>query len=156
MTFADIIDTLAKELETTIEVEDNICAVLAGGSNKSSATILIQGFDERKALLMTADLGQPPPERLERLYRALLEANDLFRDTAGATLSVDAATGNVRLQRFDAYDAVSEAGPRRALIAFASVASAWRGIVSDFRDAPDESKKEAPPQDLSNLSGFRV
>ncbi len=154
MTFADIIAVLAKELGTEIETEGDTCAVRAGADGKSSVTILLQGFDERGALLMTADLGQPPPERLERLYRTILEANDLFTDTGGATLSVNPATGNVRLQRFDPYDVMATAGASKALILFANVASAWTKLVSDYRAAPraeeDNSAKDG------NLLGVRV
>ena len=97
-------------------------------------TIWMQGYDERGAVLMGADLGVPPPERLERLYRAMLEGNDLFRDTGGATLSIDPGTGHFRLQRFDTLDALEEVGPAKALAAFADVAAAWAKIIRDFRD----------------------
>ncbi len=156
MTFADIVATLSRDFGTNIETDGDNCAVRAEGSNKSSVTVLMQGFDEREALLMTADLGLPPPERPELLYRSLLEANDLFRDTGGATISIDSATGHVRLQRFDPYIAVSEAGPRQTLLAFATVATAWSGIVHDFRDAPKEAATEPPAQNLDDLSGLRV
>lgn len=52
-------------------------------------------------LLATADLGEVPPESREALYKTLLEANDLFAGTLGATLSLNPANGRVRLQRFD-------------------------------------------------------
>ena len=155
MTFADIVAALSKEVGTEIETDSDTCAVRTDASNKASVTVLMHGFDSREALLMTADLGVPPPERLERLYRSLLEANDLFRDTGGATLSIEGATGRVRIQRFDTYDALKDVGPYQALIAFATVATAWAGIVRDFRDAP-AAKNESEEQDFSNLSGFRV
>lgn len=123
----------------------------AGAADGSSATVLLQGFDERGAVLMTADLGAPPPERLERLFRSLLEANDLFRDTGGATLSLDPATGRVRLQRFDSFDAIAEVGPARTLLALADYAANWADIVRDFRDAPDDASA-----DESAASGMMV
>jgi len=136
MTFNELVAALSKEIGSEIEIENDTCAVRTGADEGSSVTILIQGFDERGALLMTADLGQPPPERLEWLYRTILEANDLFRDTCGATLSVNPETGNVRLQRFDLYDVLMEAGPFKALTLFASVANGWAKLVRDYRDAP--------------------
>ena len=96
MTFADIVAILSTEIGATIEMEKDTCALRAGGSNKSSVTILVQGLDVRGAMLMTADLGAPPPERLERLYRALLEANDLFRDTGGATSKTSRTKNSTR------------------------------------------------------------
>jgi hypothetical protein len=138
MTFSDFIAALSKELGVSIETEGDSCAVRAGASDDSSVTVLLQGYDERGAVLATADLGAPPPERLEKLFRALLEANDLFRDTGGATLSLDPDTGKVRLQRFDALDALSEAGPAKALLAFLDIAAAWAKIIGDYRDAPED------------------
>ena len=154
MTFSEFITALEKGLGTTIETEGDAAAISTGTADGPSVIILLQGFDERDSVLMTADLGLPPPERLERLYRTFLEANDLFRDTAGGTLSVVPGTGHVRLQRYDTYAALVEAGPDKAFLAFADVAAAWAQIVRDYRDAPEEKAEE--PQDLSNLSGFRV
>ncbi|MBR4251540.1 MAG: type III secretion system chaperone [Kiritimatiellae bacterium] len=45
--------------------------------------------------------GRAPPEGREALYKTLLEANDLFAGTLGATLSLNPANGRIRLQRFD-------------------------------------------------------
>ena len=153
-TFNEFIAALGNGLGVTIETEGDVAAISTGPEDGPAVTILLHGFDERNSVLMTADLGLPPPERLERLYRALLEANDLFRDTAGATLSVDPGTGRVRLQRHDTYDALVESGPDKAFLAFADVADAWAQIVRDYRDAPEE--KAEKPQDLGNLSGFRA
>ena len=153
MIFADLIAALSKELGMEIEIENDACAVRTGAAGGASVTILLQGFDDRGAVLATADLGEPPPERLERLLRSLLEANDLFRDTGGATLSLDPATGRVRLQRFDAFDALAEVGPAKALVAFADFAATWAGIIRDFRDVPEDTKREGetPPQPASGI-----
>ncbi len=147
MLFADLVAALSKEFGMEIEIENDACAVHAGATDGTSITVLLQGFDDRGAVLTTADLGAPPPERLEHLFRSMLEANDLFRDTGGATLSLDPATGHVRLQRFDALGAVAEAGAAKALLAFTEVAAAWADIVRDFRDAPpaETEGKDAPP-----------
>ena len=154
MTFNELVAALSKEIGGEIETEGDTCAVRTGADESSSVTILIQGFDERGALLMTADLGQPPPERLERLYRTILEANDLFRDTCGATLSLNPATGNVRLQRFDLYDVLMEVGPSKALTLFATVATEWSNLVRDYRDAPSEAEENSSVD--GNLFGVRV
>ncbi len=150
MSFAEFVAALSKELGTAIETDGESCAVRAGASDGSSVTVLMQGFDEQGTVLATADLGAPPPERLERLLRTLLEANDLFRDTCGATLSLDPATGHVRLQRYDAIDAVAEVGPVKALLAFIEVAAAWADIVRDFRAAPKETDDEGETPSLAS------
>ena len=66
MTFNELVAALSKEIGGEIETDGDTCAVRTGPDESSSVIILLQGFDERGAMLMTADLGQPPPERLER------------------------------------------------------------------------------------------
>ena len=84
MTFKDTIDALAQKIGVEIDIEDDACALKAQATDGTSVTVWMQGYDERGAVFTGADLGAPPPERLERLYRAMLEGNDLFRDTGGA------------------------------------------------------------------------
>ena len=151
MTFSDLVTALSKEFGMEIEIENDACAVHASAADGAGVTVLLEGFDDHGAVLATADLGAPPPERLEHLFRSMLEANDLFRDTGGATLSLDPATGHVRLQRFDALDAVAEAGPAKALLAFTNVAAAWADIVRDYRDAPAEKSNEGTPPPAAGI-----
>ena len=134
MTFDDIIAALSKEMGAEIEVEGGFCAVRTGGDDGNGIMVLMQDLDGQGEMLTTADLGEPPPERLERLYSMLLEANDLFRDTGGATFSISRDNGHVRLQRHDAFDALAAKGPAKALMDFANVAETWAGIVRDYRE----------------------
>ena len=147
MLFADFVAALSKELGMEIEIENDVCAVRAAAADGTSVTVLLHGFDDRGAVLATADLGAPPPERLASLFRSLLEANDLFRDTCGATLSLNPDTGRIRLQRYDALDAVFEVDPAKTFLAFVEVAAAWADLVRDFRAAPpaETDDKDAPP-----------
>ena len=87
MTFKEAVAALAQKLGVEIAVEGDACALRASAKDGTAVTIWMQGSDERGTVLTGADLGAPPPERLERLYRAMLEGNDLFRDTGGATRS---------------------------------------------------------------------
>ena len=136
MTFKEYIDALAKELNIEIETENDACAVSLGTDEDERLAILLHGFDERGMLLTCADIGEPPPEGRERLYQTLLEANDLYGETAGATLSLNTETGRVRLQRFDDIDTLIKIGPAKTLIAFADTAAAWQKLVSDYRAVP--------------------
>jgi len=81
MTFKETIAALAQKLGVEIAVDGDACALRAGAKDGTSVTIWMQGNDARGTVLTGADLGAPPPERLERLYRAMLEGNDLFSDT---------------------------------------------------------------------------
>ncbi|MBP5321478.1 MAG: type III secretion system chaperone [Kiritimatiellae bacterium] len=155
MTFKEYVDLLAKELGAEIETAGDACAFAFGAKEGGDVSVLLQGFDERGMMLTCADLGEPPPEGLEQLYRTLLEANDLYGDTGGATLSINRQTGHVRLQRFDDMDTLAAIGPAKALVAFADTAVAWKRLIADFRDAGGQpsptaatAREEAcPPSD---------
>ena len=138
MTFTDITAALAKELGTQIETDGDVCAIQAGATDGDSVTVILHGLDACGAVLFVADLGEPPPEGRDRLMRVLLEANDLFRNTAGATLSLDPDRGRVRLQRPFPADALAQGGVGIAFAAFADTAAAWQKLVADFRAAPPE------------------
>ena len=152
MAFADIIAALSKELGTQIETDGDVCAIQAGATDGDSVTVIMHGLDACGAVLFVADLGEPPPEGRDRLMRVLLEANDLFRNTAGATLSLDPDRGRVRLQRTFPADALAQGGVGIAFAAFADTAAAWQKLVADFRAAPPEpparqASDGAPPPD---------
>lgn len=138
MTFSDIVGALSKELGIEIETVEDACAIRAGATDGASVTVLLQGLDHCGAVLMAADLGEPPPEGRDRLLRVLLEANDLFRNTAGATLSLDPDRGRIRLQRAFPTDTLALGGVGVAFAAFADTAAAWQKLVADFRAAPPE------------------
>jgi hypothetical protein len=141
MSFKDFIGTLARELGADIEIDNDVCAISLGSAEGDRIDIVLQGFDRRGMLLATADLGEAPPEGREALYKTLLEANDLFSGTLGATLSLNAANGRVRLQRFDDMDALRAAGVRAAFTVFADTAAVWKRFVADFRSGGNA----APP-----------
>lgn len=141
MNFKDFIGTLAKELGADIEIDNDVCAISLGSAEGDRIDIVLQGFDRRGVLLATADLGEAPPEGREALYKTLLEANDLFAGTLGATLSLNTANGRVRLQRFDDMDALRAAGVRAAFTVFADTAAVWKRFVADFRSGGNA----APP-----------
>ena len=150
MTFKEYVDALGGELGVEIETDGEACAFALGGDEGRDIDVVLLGFDERGMLLSCADLGEPPSGQRERLYRAMLEANDLFGDTAGATISINRATGRVRLQRYDDVDALANIGPAKALVAFAETAARWQRLVSDFREAdasrpPADAQEQLPP-----------
>lgn len=148
MTFKEYVATLGRELGVEIEAEGEACAFSLGSAEGDSVEILMQGDDVRGVLLTSADLGEPPPEGRERLFQTLLEANDFFGDTAGATLSLSPRSGSVRLQRCDDMDALAGIGAAKALVAFADTAAAWKLLVADFRAAPP-----AAPDGMDAASG---
>ena len=152
MVFKDYVEMLSKELGVEIETTGDACAFSLGSGDGEKVEILMQGIEDKGTLLTCADLGDPPPEGRERLFQTLLEANDLYGDTAGAMLSLNPRTGRVRLQRYDDMDVLSQLGPARALTVFADTAAAWKKLIADFRDAPSkESDDMSKPFDAMRV-----
>ena len=111
--------------------------------------VAISSLPELDAVALTGDVGEPPPERLEGLYKTLLGANHFFGGTAGATISLDPDNGRIALCR--ALPLVTLDGEKfyAEVERFVNTAETWAKVVSDYRgaaaEAPDEGSAEPPP-----------
>ena len=141
METSELIKDLGERLGVELEPDANgVCAFEADG-----LVISILDLPELYAIALIGDLGTPPPERLEGLYAALLEANHLFRDTGGSTLSRDPDTGHLTLCRVlqrgmlgpdDFYDAIER---------FVSTTQVWANVIRNYREAsPTDDDSQAP------------
>ena len=132
METTELIKDLGERLGVALELDaDGVCAFEADG-----LVISIHDLPELSAITVLGDLGAPPPERLEGLYAAMLEANHLFRDTGGATLSRDPETGHLSLCRALQRAMLSPDGFYDAIERFVSTAQVWANIIRDYREAP--------------------
>ena len=117
------------------------------------ATVIINDLREINAVALVGDLGEPQPERLDALYKLMLEANHLFGGTAGATISCNPKTGHFALCRVlpcvaldgDFFFAEAER--------FVSTLESWTKIVREFRDAPPTDDSPMMASDAGS-SGF--
>ena len=119
--------------------EDGIAAFAADDMG-----VTLRNLPETGAIVIEGDLGAPPPENPIGLYKAVLESQHLFRDTVGATISIDPDTGRFTLcrvlvaQLFDGPSFVDAVGR------FISTQEIWTHFVRDYREeaatpAPDMS-----------------
>lgn len=136
MMFRDLMSEFAARigLAEPVEIdEDGFCSFDFG-----DATVAMQGMDELGTLSLSADVGVPPPERLEQLYGELLKANYGFAGTNGATLSVYPQTGSVHLCRCVPYSELDGDRMESCVLGFITALADWRKRVRDFRpdDAP--------------------
>lgn len=121
---------------------------------------VMHDLPELEAIALVGDAGEPPPERLEGLNRALLESNHLFRDTAGATLSLDPVTGRVSLCRM----ALSRLLDTESFVAgveqFVNTLEVWAKIVGEYRGAAEPASAGGPeekaPDGAFGVGGIRV
>ena len=76
-------------------------------------------------------------KRLADSLRTMLEANNLFEGTAGATLALDAATGRFRLQVYESPDELSN-DAKAKIESFIETAIFWSRAIADFRPTGEE------------------
>ncbi len=146
MSFNDIVSVLGRAFGLELKVvQDTTVFEVDSEDGGTKVQVVIHYVGERKLVLMSADLGEPPPEGGERLYRTMLEANNLFEGTAGATLALDAATGRFRLQRYESPDELSNDAMAK-VESFIETALFWSRAIADFR--PSEEEPEAPSGDF--------
>ena len=141
MSFEDIVAVLGRAFGLELKVvRDTTVFEVESEDGGTKVQVVIHYVSERKLVLMSADLGEPPPEGGERLYRTMLEANNLFEGTAGATLALDAATGRFRLQMYESPDELSN-DAKAKIESFIETALFWSRAIADFRPTVEEPEK---------------
>ena len=149
MSFEDVVNVLGRAFGLELKVvQDTTVFEVSSEDGGTKVRVLVQDVSERKLVLMCADLGEPPPDGGERLYRAMLEANNLFEGTAGATLALDAATGRFRLQRYESPDELANDAKAKIEL-FIETALFWGRAIADFR--PSGEGPENPSGDFHML-----
>lgn len=149
MIFDDIVGTLERAFKLELKVvEDTTAFEVASADGGTKVQVLVQNADEHKLVLMSADLGELPPSGGEKLLRTMLEANNLFSGTAGATLALDAASGRVRLQKYVPHDDVA-VNAETSIVAFVETALFWSRAIADFR--PEAGGEREPSEDFGMM-----
>ena len=146
MSFDDIVSVLSRAFGLELKVvQDTTVFEVDSEDGSTKVQVVIHYVSERRLVLMSANLGEPPPEGGERLFRTMLESNNLFEGTVGATLALDAATGRFRLQRYESPDELSN--DIKAIVeSFIETALFWSRAIADFR--PTGEEPEAPSGDF--------
>ena len=156
MAFDETIALLSKAIGIELQIEDGICGFKAGDpeDDVASVNIIISNVEERGEVLLYADLGDVPPEGREAFYRNLLEANNLFQGTAGATLSLENGTGIIRLQIRENSSTFANSAEEH-VGTFVETALTWKRIVVDYRSSREESKptEDTQPDNSSFMGG---
>lgn len=149
MTFQDLTAAIGAAFGTEIAVVDETCAFAVGGADEGApcVEVMLQGVPERDLVLFSADLGEVPPDGDARLYRTLLGANHFFAQTAGATLSLDAAANRLRLQKYEHPDELAN-DIEKTLSSFLDAALNWAKTIADYRaggSGEEGRDKRVPP-----------
>lgn len=128
MEFSDLLQTLSEKTGVELSVEDNSCSV---AFDDMEVTML--ELPELQILCTYAEIGNPPPEKLEELLGAMLEANFQFKGTAGSTISRNPETDSFFLCRYDALQMLDGDSFMQMLEKFVNTLDTWRQLVANFR-----------------------
>lgn len=129
--FTDLMLAAGKQLGYELEIEDNTCAV---GSN--DVTVLIMGITENgeETLVMTAELGVPPPQNLEKLYETMMSAMFAHQSTGGGSFARNPESGSIWLQRMEPIECITPEMLIARVTQLGQAATEWKKIIEDFRE----------------------
>ena len=144
MSFEDVLAVLERAFNLKLKVVEGATAFeVASEDGETRVKVFIQNADERRKVLLSADIGEPPPEGGEQLLRTMMEANHLFTGTAGSTLALDTKTGRFRLQRYESPEDLANNAEAK-LVSFIETALLWSRSIADFKPSADAAESEAP------------
>ena len=136
MEFNELIKGLGEKLGLDLPLQENTCAL-----SVDDMQIALQALDEVVMLSIYGEIGEPPPQGLEQLLTAMLNANHLFQGTAGATISRDPESGRFFLFRCEPLSVLTIERLMEDLEKFANVLETWRKLLADYR--PSEPAADA-------------
>ena len=113
--------------------KDGLCGVNADG-----VPIIMRYIESYGIVYIHADLGEPPPQGLEALYRKILESNHAFQATSGATLSINPRDGHVCIQHYIRLEVLDIKLAVDRFNLFVDAATVWRDYLADFRPAEED------------------
>ena len=143
MSFEDIVTVLGQAFSLELKVvQDTTVFEVVSDDGGTKVQILLQNTGERNLVLISADLGEVPPEGREKLFQTMLEANNMFSGTVGSTLALDAASGRARLQRYLPGDDLAN-NVMGALEPFIETALTWSRMITDYRPSVDSPGEPA-------------
>ena len=144
METSELVKSLGEKMGVELALEDGAAAFEADGM-----TVAVVDLPELGSVAIAGDIGEPPPERLEALYRTMLEAQHLFRGTFGATISLDPETGRFALNKAIALATVDADSFAGEVERFVNTLETFAKIVREFRAVPPEAASAAPLDDAA-------
>ena len=133
MEFNELIRRFAERFGIEVpEIVDDATAFDADGMPFLVMRVANEG--ECEYLVVAADLGEPPPERLEQLYQVLLDAGHAFAGAGGGVFARNPADGHIWLQMREAYSSINVETAISKLKTLGDAAVNWRNIIRDYRE----------------------
>ncbi len=108
--------------------------------------VTITALSEINQIVISGDLGTPPAEQLEHLYRMMLEANHLYSSTFGATLSLNGDNEHFALCKVLPCKALDDETFYNEMESFISTCDTWEKVIRNYRSMvtnfPDRKMEE--------------
>ena len=137
------------------EIVDDAAAFDADGMPFFLMRVANEG--ESEYLVVAADLGEPPPERLEKLYQALLDAGHNFAGAGGGVLTRNPGDGHIWLQSREPFASMDIETAISKVKTLGDAAIEWRDIIKEYREGasiPESATAgEASAEPLGDASG---
>lgn len=121
--------------------------------NVDEHVFTIHDLDACDRIVLAGDLGVPPPENKERLYKTILEAQHLFKASAGATFSIDPETGNFTLCKSLMSAVLDDEGFFSEAESFLNTLHTWADIIRDYRAEASKPEDDTLPDPFGS-NGF--
>lgn len=141
MEFEQLMGALGREigLEGFEPDEDGVFTLDVDGMEVSFA-----GIPEAGRFVVWADVGEPPEEGRERLYRALLDAMYMGQATGGATFAFAPDSDMLQLFRVESEASADLQSLMSLVEGFVNLLEEWRALLSTFAEvAPEAARVEA-------------
>jgi hypothetical protein len=149
MTYEQLTEALAAKLgiEGLVQ-EDGVCSIEIDGMIVSLVHV-----EDADSLVLHGIVGDPPPEAEGRFGAMLLQANNLFRDTLGATLSQDPGSKAYALQRQYPLAMLDADSLAAGLETFTNTLERWREVLADFRPVEAQASLAAESAETPGFFG---
>jgi len=163
MEFGELVQQFAERFGIEVpEIVDEAAAFDADGMPFFLMRVTDEG--ESDYLVIAADLGEPPPERPEKLYQALLDAGHNFGGAGGGVFARNPNDGHIWLEFREPFASIDIETAISKVKALGDAAINWRGIIREYREGASVPEPESaggasdePYADVSGgeaLSGF--
>ncbi len=129
MKYEEIIPAMAAKLGVEgLEPKDGVCSL-----EIDDMLITLAKVADEDGILLSATIGEPPPEAPEAFAALLLQANHQFVNSEGTMFSQDPESKTYLLERIMPLDLIDADYLTMALGEFVDSVERWRKALEDFR-----------------------
>ena len=102
-------------------------------------------------IILSGNIGHPPPDNDEKLFKTLLEAQYMLKGTSGATFSINPDTGELMLCKVIVPAILDNDSFLQETENFVNALHSWANIIRNYRSETSMKNEE---HDVFLNSGF--